>query len=156
MILSVFTCWLGAHCSKARFGQRTNAREVIAPPTQAEEANSARSSHGRAPSRIRVKGFPEFKPEFKQNSTRMLQPSCFAPMFACFVWELLSHHLNCAFGQRATHAIALQRRLSDFSGSTPSPNHQNNQFDMCFRVSLSLVHQAMLVCHSKSRFEHRG
>ena len=121
LILSVLTFWLSARCSKVRFEHCTNARGAIVPSAQAEGAKSARSSHGRDLSRIRVRGFPLEYIDIQENSTRMLQPSCFAPMFACFVREPLSHHLNLAFGQRATGAISLQQRLSDFLAYSRPP-----------------------------------
>ena len=47
-------------------------------------------------------------------------------MFACFVWEPLSHHLNLASGQRATGAISLQQSLSDFLAYTRPPTIKTN------------------------------
>ena len=82
LILSVFTFWLSAHCSKAKFGQRIDVRGAIAPSAQAEGAKSARFNHGRGLSKIRVKGFPpeytDIQTEFNQNAAVFMFRTFFA------------------------------------------------------------------------------
>ena len=61
-------------------------------------------------------------------------------MFCTYVcmlsWEVLSHHLNLGFAQRATDAIPLERRLSDPLAHTLPPTISTNSLTFVLRRHL--------------------